>query len=64
MYVIGSNKNFFSYGEEFLYPQRMASSGMLRLVALVRTDVSEEHIASGIRVARIGELGTLSVTSN
>jgi hypothetical protein len=44
---------------------RMASSGMLRRVALVRTDVSEEHSASIIRVTRIGELGTtLAVTSN
>jgi hypothetical protein len=34
-------------------------------VALVRTNVSEEHIASIIRVRRIGELGkTLAVTSN
>jgi hypothetical protein len=34
-------------------------------VALGRTDVSEERIASIIRVTRIGELGTtLSVTSN
>jgi hypothetical protein len=41
----------------------MASSGMLRHVALVRTDVAEEHIASIIRVTRIGELGTLAVTS-
>jgi hypothetical protein len=36
----------------------MASSGMLRRVALVGTDVSEELSASFIRVARIGELGT------
>jgi demethoxyubiquinone hydroxylase (CLK1/Coq7/Cat5 family) len=36
----------------------MASSGMLRIVALVRTDVSKEHSASIIRVTRIGELGT------
>jgi hypothetical protein len=36
----------------------MASSGMLRRVALVRTDVSGEHSASIIRVTRIGELGT------
>jgi hypothetical protein len=44
--------------------QRMPSSGMLRRVALARTDVSEEHVAS-IRVTRIGELGTtLAVTSN
>jgi hypothetical protein len=38
---------------------------MLRLVALIRTDVSEELSASFIRVARIGELGTtLALTSN
>jgi hypothetical protein len=43
----------------------MTSSGMLRLVALVRTDVSEERSASIIKVTRIGELGTtLAVTSN
>jgi hypothetical protein len=37
---------------------------MLRDVAPVGTDISEEHIASIIRVTRIGELGTLAVTSN
>jgi hypothetical protein len=38
---------------------------MLRRVALVRTDVSEELSTSFIRVTRIGELGTtLAVTSN
>jgi hypothetical protein len=38
---------------------------MLRRVALVRTDVSEEGSASIITVKRIGELGiTLAVTSN
>jgi hypothetical protein len=42
----------------------MVSSGMLLLVALVRTDVSEERSASIIRVTRIGELGTLAETSN
>jgi hypothetical protein len=43
----------------------MASSGMLRRVALVRTDVSEELSLSFIRVTRIDELGTtLAVTSN
>jgi hypothetical protein len=36
----------------------MLSSGMLRRVALVRTDVSEEMNASFIRVTRTGELGT------
>jgi hypothetical protein len=36
----------------------MVSSGKLRRVALVRTDVSEEPSASFIRVTRIGELGT------
>jgi hypothetical protein len=43
----------------------MSSSGMLRRVALVRTEVSEELSASIIRATRIGELGTtLAVTSN
>jgi hypothetical protein len=38
---------------------------MLRCVVLVRTDVSEESIASIIKMTRIGELGTtLAVTSN
>jgi hypothetical protein len=43
----------------------MASSGMLRRVALVRTDVSEGLSSSFIRLTRIGELGTtLALTSN
>jgi hypothetical protein len=37
----------------------MASSGMLRRVAVVRTDVLEELSASIIRVTRISELGTM-----
>jgi hypothetical protein len=38
---------------------------MLRRADLVRTGVSEERIASIIRMTRIGELGTtLAVTSN
>jgi hypothetical protein len=38
---------------------------MLCRVAVVRSDVSEEHSASFIRVTRIGEPGTrLAVTSN
>jgi hypothetical protein len=36
----------------------MASSEMLRRVALVRIDVSEELGAFFIRVTRIGEVGT------
>jgi hypothetical protein len=42
----------------------MTSCGMLRSVALVITEVSEELRASIIRVTGIGELGTLDVTSN
>jgi hypothetical protein len=43
----------------------MVSSGMLRRVALVRTDVSQETGSSFIRVTRIGELGTTqAATSN
>jgi hypothetical protein len=45
--------------------EKMMSSGMLRRVIPVRTDVSEELSASFIRVTRISELGTtLAVTSN
>jgi hypothetical protein len=36
----------------------MVSSGLLRRVALVRTDVSEEPGASFIRVTKIAALGT------
>jgi hypothetical protein len=43
----------------------MPSSGTLRRVVLVRTDDSEERIASVIRVTGIGEIETmLAVTSN
>jgi hypothetical protein len=43
----------------------MPSSGMLRRVALVRTDVSEERMASIIRVTKIGGPGAaLAVNSN
>jgi hypothetical protein len=43
----------------------MVSSGMLRRVVIVRTDVSEEPSAPIIGVTRIGELGTtLPATSN
>jgi hypothetical protein len=36
----------------------MPSSGMLRHVSLVRTDVKEDRIASIMRETKIGELGT------
>jgi hypothetical protein len=42
--------------------KRMASSGMLRLVALVRTDVSKELSAAFIRLRRF--LVTVSVVPN
>jgi hypothetical protein len=38
--------------------RRMPSYGMLRRVALLRTDVSKELSASIIKVTRIAELGT------
>jgi hypothetical protein len=44
---------------------RMVSSGLLRRVAFVRTDVSEEPGASFLRVTKISELGTTqAATSN
>jgi hypothetical protein len=42
----------------------MLFSGTLCHVALVRTDILEDHVTSITRVTRIGELGTLAVTSN
>jgi hypothetical protein len=43
---------------------KMPSSGMLRLVTLVRTDISKERIAYIIRVTGIGELSkTLTISS-
>jgi hypothetical protein len=43
----------------------MQSAGMLRRVAIVRTEVIDENIASIIRVTRIGEQRTmLALTSN
>jgi hypothetical protein len=50
---------------KFKANRRTASSGMLRRVALVRTDVSEELSASIITLTTIGELGTtLAVISD
>jgi hypothetical protein len=43
---------------------RVPYLGMWRRVVLVRNDVSEDLIASTIRVEGVGELGTLAVTSN
>jgi hypothetical protein len=56
--------HFFNQRFSQRWLRRMVSSGMLRRVALVRTDVSEELSASFIRMTRIGELGMLAVTSN
>jgi hypothetical protein len=42
----------------------MASSAMLRRVAIVRTDVLEELSATFIRMTRISELGTKLAVSN
>jgi hypothetical protein len=44
---------------------KMPSPGLLRHVAIVRTDVSEEPSTSIIGVTRIGELvTTLAIASN
>jgi hypothetical protein len=54
-----------SIHETWYIQRKIVSSGLLRRVALVRRNVSEELSASFIRVTRIGELGiTLAVTSN
>jgi hypothetical protein len=48
-----------------VFTRRVSACGMLRRVAFVKTDVSEERTASIIRMTGIGELGTtLAVTSN
>jgi hypothetical protein len=49
------NRNEYQKQKDF---GRTVSSGMLRRVALVRTDVLEELSVSFIRVTRIGELRT------
>jgi hypothetical protein len=60
----GSHDSSIGTATDYVF-KRMVSSGMLRRVTLVRTDVSEELSASFNRVTRIGELGTtLAVTSN
>jgi hypothetical protein len=56
--------NRLRYGTQEISALRISSSGMLRRVALVGNDVLEEPSASIIWVTRIGELGTLAVTSN
>jgi hypothetical protein len=42
----------------------MPSSRLLCRAAVVRTDVLKERCASNIRVTKIGEQGTLGITSN
>jgi hypothetical protein len=42
----------------------MTSSGMLRRVALVRSDISYERSTSIIRVTTIGELDTIAITND
>jgi hypothetical protein len=51
-------KKLHIVGIENFNISRMVSSGMLRRVGFVITDVSEELSASFIRVTRIFELGT------
>jgi hypothetical protein len=60
--------NFISYLKQptgdFINLEECHLPGMLRLVALVRIDVSDERVLSIIRVTRTGNLETLAVTSN
>jgi hypothetical protein len=49
---------------EQLTPGRIRSSGMLRSLELVRTDVSENIIAYIIKVTRIAEIGSTLVVTN
>jgi hypothetical protein len=53
-----TNMLYLSFDVKCIPLQRLPSSGMLRRVALVRPDVSEERISSIITLTRIGELGT------
>jgi hypothetical protein len=58
-------KTYIFWILQIKHVRRMPSSRMFRRVALVRTDVSEEHIASIIRTTRISELrAALTLTSN
>jgi hypothetical protein len=76
MYVCNGTEHFEMYQtaertldvnvrfEVFVAVTMKTSSGMLRHVAVVRTDVSVELSASIIRVTRLGELGMSTITSN
>jgi hypothetical protein len=63
-YVSATEPNrFMRFSLRWLW--RMPFSGMWHGLALVRTDVSEEYVASIIRLERVGELWRkLPVTSN
>jgi hypothetical protein len=64
-HISSQDKSSIHFKGQIRWKRRMASSGMLRSVALVSTDVSEELIATIIRMTRIDDLGTtLAVTSN
>jgi hypothetical protein len=65
LYILVQNANKFRWRFSRRWLWRMVSSGLLRRVTLVRTDVSEEPGASFIRVTKIGKLGTSQApTSN
>jgi hypothetical protein len=60
-HITGNNKEDLRFSRRSLL--RTPSSELLYRLALVRADVSEERIASIIRVTRIGELVTTSAAT-
>jgi hypothetical protein len=63
-FILNQASNVLLFSTSKLLIRWISSSGMWLHVALLRADVSEQRIASIIRVTRLRELGTLAVPSN